>query len=118
MVEPEFAAVVVEPPLPQKLPRPRVMQRRIVDHDQPGKAREIRPHEIVTARVPELVDDEIVRRALVSPDEVVRTRLVVAIDRELAFEARQQLGVGVGNAGIEPAAAAKTMQSWSLVVGH
>ena len=75
------------------------MQRRIVHHGESGKAREVRPDEIVAARVAELVDDEIVRRTEMSPDEIMRARLIEAIDRKFALEPRQQLGVDLGDPG-------------------
>ena len=72
MVVPEFVAVVAEPFLIQQSPRPGMVQARVVQHDEARVARQIRPHVVVAGGVPELVHDEIVRHALLLPDEVVR----------------------------------------------
>ena len=44
---------------------------RIVENDEARILEEVGPHEIVAPGVPELVHDEVVRRLLVQPDEVV-----------------------------------------------
>jgi hypothetical protein len=49
-----------------------VVQVRVVQDDQTRVLEEIGPREIVAACVAELIDDEVVRRLVVQPYEVVR----------------------------------------------
>ena len=55
--------------------------------------------EIVTGGVTELIDDKIVGVALISPDEIVRVRLIEPVDDEVPLEPRQQLRVVGGDPG-------------------
>ena len=122
MIEPELVPVVVEAPLVKQLPRPCVVQPRIVQHDQPGPGGEVGPHVIVKHGVAEMIDDEIVGRAAVAPDEVVRERLGKAVDLELALQLRKDLDAQRGDAGTdgrqrrEPRDA-QTVR-WSLITAH
>ena len=73
MVEPELAAVVVQSwaPLLQQHASARVVELAVMEDDQAGIADQIGPHVVVTGRVAELIDDEIVGTLAVLPDEVV-----------------------------------------------
>ena len=70
VVVPEFPPVVVEPLLLEEVVRARLMQPRIVQHDEAGVGRHVAPHEGVAWRVAELVDDKIVGIATRLPEEV------------------------------------------------
>ena len=72
MVVAKLPAVVVRASLAQQVPGARVVEARIVQDDEARIGREVRPHVVVPAGVAELVDDEVVGRPLVFPDEVVR----------------------------------------------
>jgi hypothetical protein len=48
-----------------------MMEARIMEDDQPGKLKEVRPDKIVRSRVSQLVDGEIVVAACVPPHEIV-----------------------------------------------
>ena len=74
MVVAKFPAVVVEPPPAQQVTGARVMETRVVQDDESGIADQVGPHVVVARGVAQLVDDEVVRRTLLLPDEVVRVK--------------------------------------------
>ncbi len=92
MVVGKLAAVVVEAPVLQEPPRPRMVQPAVVQDDEPGKRREIRPDVVMTRRIAELIDHKIVGIAPMLPDEVVGAQLGNAVDDVAGAEQREQLG--------------------------
>jgi hypothetical protein len=116
VIEPELAPVILLAwnPLLQERASARVMELSVMKNNEAGIACQIRPHVVVAWRVAELIHDEIVRRARVLPDEVVRLEHVQAriadrilpcfpvdeqIDVVLRHKLRQQLPVVLGDAG-------------------
>ena len=61
MAEGQLGAQIVRPAAGDQRMRPRLVQLRVVQHDQAGVAGEVGPHVVVAARVAELVDDQIER---------------------------------------------------------
>ena len=61
MPEAQLGAQVVRPAAGDQRMRPRLVQLRVVQHDQAGVAGEVGPHVVVAAGVAELVDDQIER---------------------------------------------------------
>ena len=71
MIEDELGFVLPRAPPGQQARGAGVVQVRIVEHDEPGELKKVRPHEIVAACVPELVHDQVVGSLPAQPDEVV-----------------------------------------------
>ena len=96
----ELRLVVERPPAAgQQREGPRLVELRVVQDEQPGMAQQIRPHVVMVARVPHLIDDEIVGSAEVPRDEIVRPGLVIHIHVVLRANRGQELGAVRRNAG-------------------
>ena len=72
MVVPELAPIVVGALRAEQTSRARVVQPRVVQHDEARIRREIRPHVVVARRIAQLIDDQIVGSPSMLPHEVVR----------------------------------------------
>ena len=129
MVVPEFGAIVVESPLIEQVPRAGVVHARIVQHDEARIGHQIRPQVVVARRIAELVDDEIVRRALMPPDEVVRVEelrpmhgdagaIDIAVDGMRSAERRDRVGAVRGDARTSRRQRRKPGNTHRVVVSH
>jgi hypothetical protein len=109
MVVPEFGAIVVEAPLIEQVSCAGVVHACIVQHDEARIAHQIGPQVVVTRRIAELVDDKIVRGALLAPEEVVRVEqrrptaghawaIDIAVDGMFAGQRRDRVGAVGGYA--------------------
>ena len=97
----EFREIVVEARLDalEQPQCPGLVHLRVMQHEQAGVAKQIRPHEIVRGGVPQLVDDEIVGLAPVAPDEVMTARRDRGRSPQPRRQQRDQLGRVGGDAG-------------------
>ena len=71
MPEAQLGTQVVRPAAGDQRMRPRLVQLRVVQHDQAGVAGEVGPHVVVAACIAELVDDQIERLGVMDGREVV-----------------------------------------------
>ena len=72
MVEGELRAVAVRAAGGEQRACPRMVQARVVQDRQARPAEEVRPEEVVQARVADLVDDQVVLSTGGAPHEIVR----------------------------------------------
>src|SRR5215831_19259758 len=99
MVVPELTPVGVHASRTKQLCCTRVVQTRVVQDNQARVLKEVRPHVVVPLRIPELVDDHVVRRESAAPDEVVGVYLFVTVNDEArGLEHRQHVGAVAGDA--------------------
>src|SRR5688572_15920630 len=103
------------------------MQLSVVQDNQAGEPREIWPHVIVTWRVSDLIDDEIVFPPVVHPQKVVRVEQAhsrirrndpigspvdVHVDVVIGCERRQQLVAVLRDAGFSWRERSEPRETW------